>query len=135
MKNINEYIDKTIKDLEEKTQWNRDFILDIIFKRISKEKIHNESNVVRAYSNTTRRTVEETNDEFLVESFMKDKDFYVEKLKEHGIETNIIIQPMTECKSSIIANMMLKLSRWIERNVEHKKLNINEIIIEFSVLK
>ena len=135
MKNINEYIDKTIKDLEEKKKWNRDFILDIIFKRISKEKIHNDSNVVRAYSNTTRRTVEETNDEFLVESFMKDKDFYIEKLKEHGIETNIIIQPMMECKSSTKANMMLKLSRWIERNVEHKKLNINETIIEFSILK
>lgn len=135
MKNINEYIDKTIKDLEEKKKWNRDFILDIIFKRISKEKIHNDSSVVRAYSNTTRRTVEETNDEFLVESFMKDKDFYIEKLKEHGIETNIIIQPMMECKSSTKANMMLKLSRWIERNVEHKKLNINETIIEFSILK
>ena len=31
--------------------------------------------------------------------------------------------------------MILKLSRWIERNVEHKRLNINETIIEISILK
>ena len=53
--------------------------------------------------NTPRKTVYDTNDEYLVESFMKDKDFYIAKLEELGVGTTITAQPITDIKSSKIS--------------------------------
>lgn len=129
MKDLIEYYEKEQKNLEEGLTSLRKDILDIVLRRVAEQIVVNNSNIVRVCDNTPRKTVYDTNDEYLVENIMKDKDFYVAKLEELGVGTTIITQPITDIKSSKILNILLKITRML--NKERAEKQLRETIIEF----
>lgn len=129
MKDLIEYYEKEQKNLEEGLTSHRKHILDIVLRRVAEQIVVNNSNIVRVCDNTPRKTVYDTNDEYLVENIMKDKDFYVAKLEELGVGTTITTQPITEIKSSKVSTILLKISRML--NKENAEKQVRETIIEF----
>lgn len=129
MKDLIEYYEKEQKNLEEGLTSHRKHILDIVLRRVAEQIVVNNSNIVRVCDNTPRKTVYDTNDEYLVENIMKDKDFYVAKLEELGVGTTITTQPITEIKSSKLLTILLKISRMLSK--ENVEKQVRETIIEF----
>lgn len=129
MKDLIEYYEKEQKNLEEGLTSHRKHILDIVLRRVAEQIVVNNSNIVRVCDNTPRKTVYDTNDEYLVENIMKDKDFYVAKLEELGVGTTITTQPITEVRSSKVLTILLKISRML--NKENAEKQLRETIIEF----
>lgn len=129
MKDLIEYYEKEQKNLEEGLTSHRKHILDIVLRRVAEQIVVNNSNIVRVCDNTPRKTVYDTNDEYLVENIMKDKDFYVAKLEELGVGTTITTQPITEVRSSKVSTILLKISRML--NKENAEKQLRETIIEF----
>ena len=129
MKDLIEYYEKEQKNLEEGLTSHRKHILDIVLRRVAEQIVVNNSNIVRVCDNTPRKTVDDTNDEYLVENIMKDKDFYIAKLEELGVGTTITTQPITEFRASKISTILLKISRML--NKENAEKQLRETIIEF----
>ena len=129
MKDLIEYYEKEQKNLEEGLTSHRKHILDIVLRRVAEQIVVNNSNIVKVCDNTTRKTVYDTNDEYLVENIMKDKDFYVAKLEDLGVGTTITTQPITEVRSSKVLTILLKISRML--NKENAEKQLRETIIEF----
>lgn len=129
MKDLIEYYEKEQKNLEEGLTSHRKHILDIVLRRVAEQIVVNNSNIVRVCDNTPRKTVDDTNDEYLVENIMKDKDFYIAKLEELGVGTTITTQPITEVRSSKVLTILLKISRMLSKENTEKQLR--ETIIEF----
>ena len=129
MKDLIEYYEKEQKNLEEGLTSHRKHILDIVLRRVAEQIVVNNSNIVRVCDNTPRKTVYDTNDEYLVENIMKDKDFYIAKLEELGVGTTITTQPITEVRTSKVLTILLKISRML--NKENAEKQLRETIIEF----
>ena len=129
MKDLIEYYEKEQKNLEEGLTSLRKHILDIVLRRVAEQIVVNNSNIVRVCDNTPRKTVDDTNDEYLVENIMKDKDFYIAKLEELGVGTTITTQPITEFRASKISTILLNIYRML--NKENAEKQLRETIIEF----
>ena len=129
MKDLIEYYENEQKNLEEGLTSHRKHILDIVLRRVAEQIVVNNSNIVRVCDNTPRKTVYDTNDEYLVENIMKDKDFYIAKLEELGVGTTITTQPITEVRTSKVLTILLKISRML--NKENAEKQLRETIIEF----
>ena len=129
MRDLIEYYEREQKNLEEGLTSHRKHILDIVLRRVAEQIVVNNSNIVRVCDNTTRKTVYDTNDEYLVENIMKDKDFYIEKLEELGVGTTITTQPITEIKSSKILTILLKITHMLNKERAEKQLRETHIKI------